>query len=159
MLLWDLITMCVVHHLWSHSVHWDINFPSKTTIPSFSFSALLNLQIVQVPLFRQFPRPIYWFFMNPLKIRFFSEPPWFFILKGTLSGLRQYLVIEIPLKAVKDNLHFTSKALFVLRFLSWFFGHVTKWLDVKDYVSFKFYDVAAWLSKNSNTYIVQYFKK
>ena len=138
MFLWDLITISVVHHLWSHGVHWAINCPSKMTAPYFSSSAHLNQQIVQVLLFRQFPHPIYWFFMNPLKIRFFSESPWFFILKDTLSGLRQYLVIEIPLKAVKNAFYFTSKALLVLNFLSWFFGHVTKWLDEKDSVGFKF---------------------
>ena len=49
---------------------------------------------------------------------------------------------------MKNVFHFTSKALFVLKifkFLSWLFGHAAKRLDKKDQVSFKFYDVAAWL--------------
>ena len=35
-------------------------------------------------------------------------------IKGTLSGLRQFLVIESPLKMMK-NFYFTSKAFFVLK--------------------------------------------
>ena len=53
-----------------------------------------------------------------------------------------------PSKMMKNVFHFTSKALFVLKifkFLSWLFGHAAKRLDKKDQVSFKFYDVAAWL--------------
>ena len=54
------------------------------------------------------------------------------LLKGTLSGLRQFLATESPLKMKKNAFYFTTKALFVLKifkFLSRFFGHVTKWLD------------------------------
>ena len=42
-------------------------------------------------------------------------------LKGALSGLRQFLAIESPLKAMKNTFYFTSKALFILmiiKFLS-----------------------------------------
>ena len=49
---------------------------------------------------------------------------------------------------------FTSKALFVLKifkFLSSLFGRVAKWLDKKDYVNFKFYDVTAWLPNISRS--------
>ena len=35
-------------------------------------------------------------------------------IKGTLSGLRQYLAIESPMKMTKKAFYFTSKALFVL---------------------------------------------
>ena len=35
--------------------------------------------------------------------------------KGALSGLRQFLVIEGPLKMMKNAFHFTSKTLFVLK--------------------------------------------
>ena len=57
---------------------------------------------------------------------------------------------------------FISTALFVLKilkFLSGIFYHVAKRLDKKDTVSFKFYDVTAWLANNRNTHIAQYFKK
>ena len=57
---------------------------------------------------------------------------------------------------------FTSKALFVLKvfkFLYWIFGHVAKWLDKKDKVNFKFYNVTAWLINTCDTHIVQYLKK
>ena len=36
-------------------------------------------------------------------------------LKDTLSGLRQFLAIENPLKMIKNAIYFTSKAFFVLK--------------------------------------------
>ena len=55
--------------------------------------------------------------------------------KGALSGLRQFLPTESPLKIMKNPFYFTLKAYFVLkmfRFLSWLFGHVgkTTWLEI-----------------------------
>ena len=50
---------------------------------------------------------------------------------------------------MKNAFYVTLKAIFVLKifkFLSRLFGHVAKWLDQKDKVSFKFYDVTAWLT-------------
>ena len=38
-----------------------------------------------------------------------------FIVKDALSGLRQFLAIESPLKMIKNTFYFTSKALFVLK--------------------------------------------
>ena len=35
--------------------------------------------------------------------------------KGALSGLRQFLAIENPLKLMKNSFYFTSRALFVLK--------------------------------------------
>ena len=54
-------------------------------------------------------------------------------IKGTLSGLRQFLATESPLKVMKNAFLITSKALFILKifkFLLWLFGHVSKtaWL-------------------------------
>ena len=49
-----------------------------------------------------------------------------------LSGLRQFLAFEGPLKVMKNAFNFTLKALFVLKifkFLSWLFGHVEKRVD------------------------------
>ena len=71
------------------------------------------------------------------------------IFKGVLSGLRQFLATESPLKMMKNIFYFTSKALCVLKifkFLSWLFGHVAKWLDKKDKVNLKLYGVTAWLT-------------
>ena len=69
-------------------------------------------------------------------------------IKGALSGLRQLLVAENPLKMMKNAFNFTSKALFVLKvfkFLSCLFGHVAKLFGhKKDKVNFKFYDVTDW---------------
>ena len=51
------------------------------------------------------------------------------LLKGTLSGRREFLITESPLKMMKNAFYFTLKAIFVLkifRFLSWLFGHVEK---------------------------------
>ena len=49
------------------------------------------------------------------------------IIKGALSGLRQFLATESSLKMMKNNFYFTLKALSVLKifkFLFWVFGHV-----------------------------------
>ena len=64
-----------------------------------------------------------------------------------------------PFKNDKNVFYFTEKALFFLKifkFLSWLFGHVTKWLDIKDKVNFKFHDVTVWLTNHCNTRISQY---
>ena len=55
-------------------------------------------------------------------------------LKDALSGLRQFLATESPLKMMKNVFYFTSKALFVLKmfnFLSWLFWSCSKmaWLE------------------------------
>ena len=79
-------------------------------------------------------------------------------LKRALSGLRQFLAAESPLKMMKNAFYFASKTLFVLKifkFLSERFGHVTKRLDKKD----KFYEVTAWLTNNCNTRNAQYLEK
>ena len=57
---------------------------------------------------------------------------------------------------MKNAFYFTLKALVVLKifkFLLWLFSHVLKQLDYKDKANLKFYDVAAWLAKNCNTWI------
>ena len=54
------------------------------------------------------------------------------LLKDPLSGLRQFLASESPLKLMKNAFYFTSKFIFVLKivkFLSGLFGHVSKRLD------------------------------
>ena len=84
------------------------------------------------------------------------------LLKTALSGLRQFLAIEIPLKMMKNAFYFTSKALFALKifkFLSSLFGFGAKQLDQKDKVNLKFHDVTTWLINNCNTYIAQYLVK
>ena len=72
------------------------------------------------------------------------------LLKGTLSGLRQFFAAKSPLEMMKNTFYFTSKALFVLKIFksfSWPFGQVAKQLDKKDKINFKFDDVTAWLTK------------
>ena len=52
-----------------------------------------------------------------------------FSVKGTLSGLWQFVTIENPLKMMKNGFSLTSKVLSVIKIfksLSWLFGHVTK---------------------------------
>ena len=74
----------------------------------------------------------------------------FFILssiKGALSGLRQFLTTENPLKMMKNACYFTWKALLVLmifQLLSWLFDHTRKRLDLKNKVDFKIDDVKTW---------------
>ena len=49
------------------------------------------------------------------------------VIKGALSGLRQFLATENPLKMIKNTFYFTLEALFILKiftFLSRFFGLV-----------------------------------
>ena len=41
-------------------------------------------------------------------------------IKGALSGLRQLLATESPLKMMKNGFYFTSKALFVLKIFKFF---------------------------------------
>ena len=97
--------------------------------------------------------------LKPLKN---DEKRFLFHLTGTLSGLRQFLAAEGPLKMMKNAFYFTSKAPFVLnifRFLSCLFRHVAKRLDKKDKIIFNFHDVSAWITNNCNTHIVQYLDK
>ena len=56
-----------------------------------------------------------------LSINLFANMFVFRDFKGALSGLRQFLATESPLKMMKNAFYFTSKALFALkifRFLS-----------------------------------------
>ena len=49
------------------------------------------------------------------------------------------------------------KLLFVLKifkFLPWVSDHVEKWLDLKDKVDFKIYDIITWDTNNCNTEIL-----
>ena len=53
-------------------------------------------------------------------------------LNGALSGLRQFLATESPLKLKKNAFYFILKVPFVLKifkFLSCLFGHVSERLD------------------------------
>ena len=69
------------------------------------------------------------------------------VFKGLLSGLRQFMASENPLKIMKNAFYFTSKAL------------SSKRLYKKDKVNFKFYDAKGWLKNNRNTHMAQYFEK
>ena len=60
------------------------------------------------------------------------------LLKGALSGLKQVLAIESPLK---NGFYLTWKDFFVLnifKFLSWYFDYLDKQLDSKDKFNLKF---------------------
>ena len=55
-----------------------------------------------------------------------------FLLNDALSGLRQVLATESPLKMMKNVSYFILKALYILKIftvLSWLFGHAGKQLD------------------------------
>ena len=63
---------------------------------------------------------------------------------------------------MKNAFYFTSKALFALKifkFLSCLFSHVSKRLDLKDQVDFKFYDITVLLANYFKTHIAQYLEK
>ena len=57
----------------------------------------------------------------------------FLLLKGALSGLRQFLATERLLKMMRNTFYFTSKVLFVFRilnFLAWLLScRETAWLE------------------------------
>ena len=83
-------------------------------------------------------------------------------LKGPFSGLRQFPIIESPLKMIKNTFYFVLKALFVheiFKLLSWLFGFVEKRLDKKPMINFKIHDVTDWTANNYNPRIAQYLKK
>ena len=71
-----------------------------------------------------------------------------FKVKGTFSGLRQFLAAESPLKMMKNAFYFTLNALSVLKFFVFI-----------DKVNFRFYDVTVWLTNNCNAHIAQYLEK
>ena len=54
---------------------------------------------------------------TPNDMEFEPEQYSYVILKGTISGMRQFLAIESPLKMTKNTFYFTSKALSVLKIL------------------------------------------
>ena len=72
--------------------------------------------------------------------------------KGGLSGLRRFLATENSLKMIKNAFYFTLKALLVLKIFKFrylkHFGYVEKWLDKKDKVNFRIYDITVWLTNN-----------
>ena len=56
----------------------------------------------------------------------------YFMLKGTLSGLTQFLAAESPLKMMKKGFYFTLISLFVLKIFKFFsrlFCHVENRVD------------------------------
>ena len=44
----------------------------------------------------------------------------YILIKGLLSGLRQFLATETPLKMMPNTFYFTTKALFVLKIFNFF---------------------------------------
>ena len=81
--------------------------------------------------------------------------------KGTLRS-ETIWATKNPLKMMKNVFCFTSEALFALKifkFLSCLFSHVSKWLDLKDQVDFKFYDITVLLANYFKTHIAQYLEK
>ena len=66
------------------------------------------------------------------QFREFAHENFFILVKGALSGIRQFLTTKSPIKMMKNAFCFTLKALLFSKsfeFLCWLFGHVEKWLD------------------------------
>ena len=62
------------------------------------------------------------------------------VLQGPVSGMRQFLTTESPLKMMKNAFYFILKTFFALEifsYLSWLFGYLEKLLDKKAKVNFK----------------------
>ena len=84
------------------------------------------------------------------------------MLKGQLSGLRQFLTMESLFKMMQNAFYFMLKALSILEiftFLFRLFVYVEKQLDNKVMVNFKIYDITDWTTNHYNTHITQYLKK
>ena len=83
-----------------------------------------------------------------------------FEIKGALSGVRQFLATESPLKMTKNAFLFHLFVLFSLsRYLNFcldFLVMYKKGLIRKIY--FKIYEVTAWLTNKCNTHIDQHLK-
>ena len=86
-----------------------------------------------------------------------------FQIKGLKSGShlpKKNLFIcfnDNPSKMMKNVFYFILKALFILKILNFcldILGMQKKRLDQKDKVNFEIYDVAAWLTKNYNTHML-----
>ena len=80
-------------------------------------------------------------------------------LKGTFSGLRQFLATESPLKMTKNAFYFTSEPLLFSRYLSFCFYFLVMYQNGLIKVNFTFYDVAPWPTNHCTTHIVQCLEK
>ena len=63
---------------------------------------------------------------------------------------------------IKNAFYFTCKISFCTQDIEIFvltFGHVEKWFDKKDNVTFKISEVTAWFTNNGNAHIPQYLTK
>ena len=72
------------------------------------------------------------------------------IMKGPISGLRQYLAIESSFKMMKNTFYFMLKALpisEIFTFWFWLFSYIAKWLGNKAMVNLKIYHVTDWAKK------------
>ena len=82
--------------------------------------------------------------------------------KGTLSGLRQFLVTESFLEMMKNAFDFALEALFILEIFIFIltFRSCTKmaWYEIKCQ-NFKTYDVTKWITNNYNKHIARYLGK
>ena len=79
-----------------------------------------------------------------------------------IVGLRSFLIIERPLKMMKNVFYFVLKTLLfpeIFIFLSRHFSYVEKRLDEKAMINFKIYDVRDSTSNSYNLHIGQYLKK
>ena len=104
------------------------NFSSLTCkVMLKNFSSLLSHETNSL-----FRRSLYHFPTSKLSLPSLRVVLSFLFFKGSLSGLRQFLATESPLKMMKNVFCFIPKALFILKifkFSSWLFGHVSKQLD------------------------------
>ena len=85
-----------------------------------------------------------------------------YAIKGSLSGLKQFLATEGLLRMTKNAFYFIIKALFILKvfkFLSRLFYQVEKTVLLDDKVNFIIYNITTWLPNICNTHIDQYPKK
>ena len=89
---------CIENVVWYHPHWFHVTRPKTAVLEAFKFIYLASLLTYYLC-------PI-----NILKTYF----------KGALSGLKQFLAIESPLKMIKNNFYFTLKAPLVVKIFKFF---------------------------------------
>ena len=107
---------------------------------------MLSLHILYMLIYSRFGCKIRLFWWNK-----FSN-----LIKGALSGLRQFSAAESPFKMLKNAFYSRQKLFSFSRYLSFCLGFLVmlaKRLGMKDKINYKIYDVIAWKTNSRDTNI------
>ena len=115
---------------WKGSILKYVVNSKKLTFLCFKRKLTIIFQLSQRHTFRS--EAIFWMSRERKELFRWNKKHFSYLFKYTLSRLKQFLVTHSPFKMMKNAFYFTLEALFILKifkFLSWFFGHIEKWLD------------------------------